>query len=125
MPAFKTTLLAEKLEDSSAGLRGRWRLTFPLIYKSDLIQEDIVVPIGFITDLESCPRLPIVFTIFGAMADRPSVVHDYLYSNPNICDRATADAVLKEACILSGIPKWRAYGIWLGVRLGGGFHYNK
>jgi hypothetical protein len=42
-----------------------------------------------------------------------------------IVDRETADAVLYEACLLSGIPKWRAYGIWAGVRIGGGSHFGE
>lgn len=125
MADFLTRLVAEKIDDTASEYRGLWKLVEPLVYKSDLLAEAVIVPRGFVTDLESCPRLPVVFAAFGAMADRAAVVHDYLYTRPDLCARATADAVLKEACRVSGLPGWRAFGIWLGVRIGGGGHYGQ
>lgn len=124
MARFITDLQAELVDDIDNDYRGQWRLLQPLVYESDVAGIIVAAPAGFVTDYESCPRLPVVFAAFGAMADRAAVIHDYLYTRPDLCDRATADAVLKEACLLLGIPAWRAWGIWAGVRIGGGSHYG-
>jgi hypothetical protein len=86
----------------------------------------IVVPAGFITDLESCPRIPLVFDLLGDIIVGPAVVHDYLYSakSKGIVTRATADAVLLEAMKLMGVSYWRRYAIYWGVRAGGGSHFG-
>ena len=123
MAKFITDLQAKIIDDTASEYRGLWQLLTPLVYESDIAKRLIVVPSGFVTDFESCPRVPVAFTLFGAMADRAAVVHDHLYATAEI-PRSLADAVLKEACISLGIPAWRAYGIWLGVRLGGGAHYG-
>jgi len=124
MPKFITDLQAKIIDDATNEYRGLWQLLAPLVYKSDVAKRLIVVPSGFVSDFESCPRVPVAFYLFGAMADRAAVIHDYLYSTREV-PRALADAVLKEACIASGIPAWRAWGIWAGVRLGGGSHYGE
>lgn len=123
MAKFITDLQAKIIDDVASEYRGLWQLLTPLVYESDIAKRLIVVPSGFVTDFESCPRVPVAFTLFGAMADRAAVIHDYLYSTAEV-PRSMADAVLKEACIASGIPAWRAYGIWIGVRIGGGSRYG-
>jgi hypothetical protein len=125
MSKFLTPLEIELIEDGVSEYRGLWRVKSPLVYQSDVAGKTITVPAGFITDLESCPRLPGVFLLFGEIAHAAAVCHDFLYTAPVIVDRETADAVLYEACLLSGIPKWRAYGIWAGVRIGGGSHFGE
>lgn len=86
-------------------------------YESDILGF-IVVPLGFHTDLASVPRIPVVFDICGDTSTMASVVHDYLYAH-HPCTRAQADAVLREASIVSGVPKWKAWLMWAGVRVGG------
>lgn len=124
MSRFITKLQVEQLEDAVNDYRGRWQLTAPLVYQSDIAGRTIIVPSGFVSDFESCPRIPLAFWLFGELAHAAAVVHDFLYTVPTIMPRSMADAVLKEACIVSGVSKWRAYGVWLGVRLGGGAHYG-
>jgi len=68
--------------------------------------------------------VPVAFMLFGAMGNSAAIIHDWLYTFPTQTDRATADAVLKEALIASGIPAWRAFSIWLGVRMGGSGHFG-
>lgn len=125
MSAFLDRLDAELLTATAMDYRGLWRLNKPLRYQSDLLGRVVTVPKGFITDMESCPRLPGVFLAFGEVSKMAAVVHDYLYTAPTSTTREQADAVLREACIVEGVPAWRAYGIWLGVRLGGRGHFGE
>lgn len=100
-----------------------YRLQSPLIYQSDVAGIVITVPTGFITDLASIPRLPFIYILLAKVADLPGVVHDFLYSTGTV-PRAMADKVLREACLLTGVPAWKASMIYQGVRLFGGSHYS-
>jgi hypothetical protein len=102
---------------------GKWILTAPLSYQSDVARCTITVPAGFQTDLASVPRLPLVFLLAGDCAREAAVVHDFLYGT-HLVDRATADAVLREASALTGVPAWRRWLMWAGVRIGGGSHWG-
>lgn len=119
MSAFLTPLAIEAADDQDSG---RWILTKALIYQSDIAKQTIIVPRGFQTDLASVPRIPIVYTIVGGVADKAAVVHDYLYSS-GIVPRKVADAVLREASEVTGVSWFRRWTMWLGVRIGGGSRY--
>jgi hypothetical protein len=119
MSRFLDPLKVVLLTPAAAEYRGHWALKAKLRYQSDLLGRIVAVPRGFVTDMESCPRLPVVFLAFGEVSKMAAVIHDYLYTHPTTVTRSEADAVLREACIVEGVSKWRAYGIWLGVRIGG------
>jgi hypothetical protein len=80
-------------------------------------------PTGFLTDLASTPRIPIVYEVCGNVATKAAVVHDYLYTSGRE-SRAIADAVLREAAALAGVSWWQCWAMWAGVRVGGGSHYT-
>jgi hypothetical protein len=120
MSAFLTSL---DLRDADNTDDGQWILCAPLVYQSDVAGQMFTVPAGFQTDLASVPRLPLVFLLAGDSARKASVVHDFLYSTHAVT-RTVADAVLKEASLLTGVPKWRAWLMWAGVRLGGASHWQ-
>ena len=120
MSKFLTDLDAELVQSEPA----LWKLTLPLLYQSDVANTTFVVPVGFTTDLASVPRIPIAYMLAGGTSNEASVVHDYLYSSHEV-DRATADAVLREASALTGVPGWRRWIMWAGVRLGGGSHWTE
>lgn len=120
MAKFLTSLVMENATDQDDG---KWRLTQPLIYDSDVAKRVIVVPVGFVTDLASVPRVPIAYMLAGGTSNEASVVHDFLYTS-HIVDRETADAVLKEASAVTGVPAWRRWIMWAGVRIGGASHWN-
>jgi hypothetical protein len=104
----------------------------PLIYRSDVYGDDILVPAEFITDLASVPRAPFAYMLTGGRARGPAVIHDWLYQHPDWEDRALADQILLEAMavhqpelgfdsenrVIRGI-------IWSGVRVGGWWPWMK
>ena len=101
-----------------------WRLNEPVVYQSDVAGQTFTVPAGFVTDLASVPRLPLVYLLAGGTANEASVVHDWLYST-HVVPRAVADAVLREASAVTGVPAWRRWLMCAGVRIGGGGkHWN-
>lgn len=116
MSEFLTRLRMERSDGD------QWILTDTLIYQSDVAKQTFVIPRGFVTDLASVPRLPIIFWLTGATADRAAVVHDFLYSTRSV-SRKMADSVLAEASGVMGVPGWRRGLMWLGVRVGGGAYW--
>lgn len=102
---------------------GEWELVEALYYQSDLAQRTIVVPPGFRTDLASVPRLPLVYWLTGNTSTAAAVVHDYLYDSREV-SRSMADDILREASAVTGVPAWRRFLMWAGVRLGGAARYN-
>jgi hypothetical protein len=122
MSKFLTPLRIERIEDKSADGRGTWRLLSPLEYASD-VAGLLVVPADFVTDLASVPRVPFAYMLTGGVGHAAAVVHDFLY----VChavDRSTADEVFYEALLVLGVPGWRAWLMWAGVRVGGGGPWN-
>lgn len=122
----------------------RWRLVEPFEYYTDLFCFEILecsleefwarpvneptyvvrVPINYITDLTSVPRL--LWSIFppnGKYA-KAAIVHDYLYSNA-IGNKAWADSVFREAMGVLGVPKWRRWAMYWAVRIFGRGNYER
>jgi hypothetical protein len=111
------------LEPASDQDDGKWVVCKPVIYQSDVAKQTFTVPEGFHTDLASVPRLPVVYWLTGGTSTEAAIVHDYLYST-GLVPRETADAVLREASQVTGVPGWRRWLMWAGVRLGGASHYT-
>lgn len=124
MSKFLTDLEVELVSDATNSGRGTWRLTAPLVYQSDVAKQTFTVPAGFETDFASVPRAPIAFLLTADSAHAASAVHDFLYTPPHQVARDIADAVLKEASEVSGVPDWRAWLMWAGVRVGGASHWG-
>lgn len=124
MSHFITDLDARELtHDASADKRGTRKLLQPLVYRSDLLGRCVTVPAGFITDFASVPRIPVAYLLAGGCANAAAVLHDWMYTTHEV-DRATADAVFREAIIAGGEPTWRAWLMWAGVRIGGSHPYE-
>jgi hypothetical protein len=115
---FLSPLRVEEIEDGSHDGRGTWQLLAPLLYLSDVLKGLVTVPLGFVTDFASVPRIPVAFWLAGDCAHAAAVLHDWLYTSHQV-DRGTADAVLREAAMVGGVPAWRAWTMWAGVRIGG------
>lgn len=87
-------------------------------YQSVVTGKTYVIPAGFNTDFASVPRLPVAFLLTGGTADRPAIVHDFLYRT-GAEDRKTCDAIFAEAMKATGVASWRRSLMWAGVRIGG------
>lgn len=79
------------------------------------------VPRGFRTDLAS---IPAIVPIPEGPYNLAGVIHDYLYET-GICSRADADKILYDGCRLLGVPLYRAWIIYAGVRAGGWVVYRR
>lgn len=96
-----------------------WRIVEPLIFDSETAGV-IIVEAGFETDFASVPRIPLAYLLFGDTAHAAAVVHDFLCSDwYRLCfiSWKQAAAVFLEAMLASGVPRWRAYPMYLAVRL--------
>lgn len=100
-----------------------WRLTDRLVYESPRLGT-IIVPAGFVTDLDSTPRRTrTAFALLYGTAPRAAVIHDWLYWGQRVgtrqVSREEADLELYASVIDEGAAPWRALLFWVGVRLGG------
>lgn len=111
MSKFLTSLVVEDIEGSS------WKLKEPLLYHSSLLSKTIEIPIGFISDFASVPRLPVAWLLAGGIANNSATVHDFIYrTKPHICNRRKADLVFLEAMKVEKISLWRREMMYLAVR---------
>lgn len=124
MSFFLTDLDVRLVSESKNGGSGSWMLVAPLLYNSDAANAVIRVPSAFVTDFASVPRVPVVFDLMGDIAHSAAVLHDYLYSTGEV-PRSVADKVFREAAIVSGVSKWKAWAMWVAVRVFGASRYSK
>ena len=86
--------------------------------------EEILVSVeaGFVTDIDSVPRLLFPFyALLKGRARRSAVLHDYLYFKGY--DRKFADDAMLAAMANETNYLFRTL-IWAAVRLGGGAYYS-
>ena len=99
-----------------------WRLKGELRFMSDTLGL-VVVPDGFMTNLASVPRLPLVYMLTGGRANMPAVLHDFAYSNRcTWCPtRKQADGLFLEAMENAQDPERELTrdAMYTGVRVGG------
>ena len=102
-----------------------WVLNSPLVYESDLAGR-IEAHTVFETDFASVPRIPVVYSLWGARAHREAVIHDYLFRKDSepLVDFWTANSVFLEAMESRGKPMYIRYPMYWGVCIGsyGCFH---
>lgn len=103
--------------------RRLWRMDSPMLYYSAFLGIVIKVPAGFVTDLESCPRWPIIYWLVGDLVQEPAGLHDFVYSTA-LFPRDVCDRLLHEAAEAVGTSAWKAAIIWAGVRVGGAGRYG-
>ena len=121
---FLTPLQVEK---SDGQCRGQWRLIRDLVYQGKV--DDLRVPVGFLTDFASVPRLLQGIVPKMGSHDRAAVVHDYLYREapqvlvePEGCkqiSRRDADGVFLRIMREQHVGCLRRCVLYWGVRLGG------
>lgn len=114
-----------------AGLDGdrlMWLVLAPFVAVVDghlPTQRIIRVESGFLTDLLSIPRMPLVYLRFANRAQMPAVIHDHLYSQGGTeADRAYADQVFYQGMLDTGIEANDALTMFRGVREFGKKHFR-
>lgn len=78
----------------------------------------IEVPIGYVTDFASVPKL--LWSIFPPIGEfsRAAIIHDWMYSEA-ACSRFLADAIFRDLMKDLGTPLWRRVAMYYAVRLFG------
>ena len=84
----------------------------------------VMVPVGFITDFASIPRLLHWLISPNGLSREAAVIHDYLYCTQTTT-RADADAIFLEALATSGVGWAQRHAMYAAVRAGGWIYWNK
>lgn len=114
----------DQLQLIDAGMRGSsrlWRLATRFRYIGTKIIE---VPIGFITDGASVPR--VFWSLFSPAGSYlgAAVIHDYLY-HTKMFSRELCDKIFLEAMKAAGVGFLTRQTVYAAVRLGGWVAYNR
>lgn len=98
-------------------------LATPLRFEYKGVEYEI--PEGYESDGMSVPRFfwRSLSPKINAKTLRPSIIHDWMYEN-KICSRKEADDFYEANLVANGFGKFKSWLVWLGVRIGGGSHYN-
>lgn len=116
MAAFKTpSTIVEIVRDRP----GMFRLVHPVIYSSDLLDRDIIVPYGYETDFASIPQFLKDRIDVNGKHREAAIVHDFLCTHGKELkiSQKQADDVFQEAMTALGVPKIEKWLMANGVRL--------
>lgn len=114
---FLTELKTQNIDDNNSFLLE------DLVYQSELLQDTIRVPRGFISDGSSTPRVPLIFWLYGNRSHREGFLHDFLYRT-HLVTKKIADNIFFEAMESRGKPFYIKWGMYLGVKFGGFSSYK-
>ena len=96
----------------------------PLKYSSSDSKYDVIVPVGFFTDLTSIPRSLWWWESPIDKSMAPAIVHDYLYWEQP-CSKKEADVILYLALGDAGMDDAKRWLIYKGVDLAGQDSWDK
>ena len=99
-----------------------WQVLDTIIYYSDILDDEVIVPVGFFTDLASVPKpMRSIVPVANAKNRPAAIVHDYLCDESVQLvygiDQRMADAIFREAlavCKVNPVGRWV---MWAPVRL--------
>lgn len=83
----------------------------------------IIVPQGFVSDLSSVPRLPLVYALFGGRGNGPAIVHDWCYRT-GCREKGAADLLFLDGMKDIGLSWWIRDLMYMGVKYGGYWTYK-
>lgn len=105
-----------KVESSGRG--------WALLEKVEWPASEVTVPVGYKTDFDSVPRIPIFYAVFKNRTRFAAVIHDYLYSIGH--NRKDADRIFLAAMEAEGIRRRYRLPIYWAVRIfGKRYHHSK
>ncbi len=107
--AFPKPLRADKIGPQI------WKLVLSFIY--DNPPDRVVVPVGFISDGASIPRIAqsLIGGPWSGRYSESAVIHDYLYETMPITKRK-ADRIFLDGMKILGVIWWRRNLMYLAVR---------
>lgn len=104
-------------------LGGRWLVVAYFEYTPGDGLPTVRVPAGFVTDLDSVPRIPGIYAMFKGHTVNAAVIHDWLYERGK--GKVVADRTFLVAMEHEGLPIWRRWPIYLAVAIFGWFIYKE
>jgi hypothetical protein len=114
-PGYYSILEYKKVKNN------KWQLTAPLVYYTNVLKRDLIVPAGFRTDFSSHYLVPGGRKLFGRLVGAKwAVIHDYaagVLVCKKECTRWQADSIMNEAMKVESISAIRRVPFMLGVRL--------
>lgn len=123
MSAFTTPLELEYLDGRT------WRVTAEFDFASQVLERIVRVPVGFVTDFASIPRLFWAILPPTGTYGKAAVIHDDCYQNPEMIappvSRLLADRTLREGMIALDVPWVTRAVIYWAVRAFGMFAFAK
>lgn len=96
---------------------GRWEVVESYRFNG------FTIPKGFISDLDSVPRLPFAFEVFKSRTRAAALIHDFLYSIGY--PRDLADRIFLRFMVAEGVPCRYAIPIFWAVRCFGWLAWKK
>lgn len=119
MSRFTTPVILELLD------RYLWKIHQPFEFWLTEDETDIIkIPVGFITDLASVPRIMWSFLPPDGKYAKAAIIHDYLYDNA-LRSKTEADLIFLDAMTVLGVPKWKRTIMYLAVKYFGHGKYHK
>lgn len=102
----------------------QWRLTAGFGFDSEVLGHTVTVPVDFVTDFASIPR--ILWNLYPPTGSygKAAVIHDFLYRTGATKTRKLADQTFREAMTVLGVNRFTKAILYSGVRLGGGSSYK-
>lgn len=91
----------------------------------EIDRHHIIIPKDFNTDLASVPSwYQSIVSPFSYNIITPGILHDYLYSCRNGYTRKEIDAIFYHSLVTSGVSRYTAFKMWVGVTWFGGSHIH-
>jgi Protein of unknown function (DUF1353) len=83
----------------------------------------VVIPRGFITDLDSVPRVPVLYEIYKGRTRIAALIHDFLYRMG--CEKSASDVTFLYCMGLEGVANHYRYPIYWAVKYFGFWRYRR
>lgn len=119
MSSFTETLIVSPLKNGK-----KWVIRkefYYYIHEED--GERVTVPVGFITDFASVPRIFWAILPKWGKYGNAAIIHDFLYST-GIKSRKESDKIFLDGMAVLNVPKWKRYAMYYAVRIFGAFNYK-
>lgn len=83
-----------------------------------------VVPAGYVSDLDTIPKIPLFYTVLKGRARWSALMHDYLYDTA-FTTRLEADLLFLQDMQTEGVRKGMRYIIYYTIRCAGWYRWNR